>query len=127
MENTMVATPVKEEAIFPDTNQNIPHLKTLAEVLNKQVKDGYDTDFKVTSMGLKSLQHEKVYQPETVHIVNFFRFEGFSDPEDNSILYMIETDDGVKGTLVDAYGAYADADVSKFIKQVEDISKKNNK
>jgi len=28
------------------------------------------------------------------------------------------------GTLVDGYGIYADPDVAKFIKQVEDINKK---
>jgi hypothetical protein len=39
------------------------------------------------------------------------------------ILYVIETNDGVKGTLVDGYGAYADSDVSKFIVQVEEIEK----
>ena len=39
-------------------------------------------------------------------------------------LYVIETDDGTKGTLVDAYGTYADAQVHKFMQQVEGIQKK---
>jgi hypothetical protein len=39
------------------------------------------------------------------------------------IMYVIETSDGVKGTLVDGYGAYASDDVSKFIVQVEEIQK----
>jgi hypothetical protein len=61
-----------------------------------------------------------------VHVVDFFRFEGESDPADNSILYAIETDDGKKGILSDAYGPYADINVTKFMKQVEDITKKTN-
>jgi len=36
-----------------------------------------------------------------------------------SILYAIETTDGNKGTLVDAYGLYADDDTGEFMKEVE--------
>jgi len=33
-------------------------------------------------------------------------------------------DNGVKGTLMDAYGSYSDPLIGKFIKQVEDMEKK---
>ena len=56
--------------------------------------------------------------------MNFYRFEGESDPDDNAILYIIETNDGTKGTLVDAYGVYNDSRVSQFMKAVETIQKK---
>ena len=103
-------------------------MKTLASCINKMTMEGYTEDYKVNeSSQLISLRDEKNYSPEEVHIVNFYRFEGASDPADNSILYVIETDDGKKGTLIDAYGPYADPQVSKFIKRVEDISKKTNK
>jgi hypothetical protein len=46
---------------------------------------------------------------------------------DNAILYLVETNDNVKGTLIDSYGAYADAKLSKFIREVEDIQKKIKK
>jgi len=100
-------------------------MKTLAAVLNKIVKDGYEENFKVTDKGLQSLETEKIYLPEEVHIVNFFRFEGASDPSDSAILYVIETADGAKGSLTDAYGMYADPEIDKFIKEVENISKKH--
>jgi hypothetical protein len=100
-------------------------MKTLASVLNKIVKDGYEENFKVTDEGLQSLETEKIYKPDQVHIVNFFRFEGASDPSDSAILYVIETTDGAKGSLTDAYGMYADPEIDKFIKEVEDISKKH--
>jgi len=102
-------------------------MKSLASCLNKLVLDGYEEDFKASDKGLLCLHNEKVYRPEEVHVVNFFRFEGASDPADNSILYVIETNDGIKGTLVDAYGPYADIKVNKFMQQVEDISKKTEK
>jgi hypothetical protein len=100
-------------------------LKTLASCLNIAIRDGYTENFKVTGEGLQSLETEKIYRPDQVKIVNFYRFEGVSDPSDSAILYVIETNNGAKGTLTDAYGMYADADVDEFIKEVENISKKN--
>ncbi len=99
-------------------------MKTLASCLNKLVLSGYTEDFKAGERGLLSLQSERIYEPTEVHVVDFFRFEGASDPADNTILYAIETSDGLKGTLVDAYGSYADPNVTSFMKQVEDINKK---
>ena len=100
-------------------------LKSLSSILNKAVKDGYTQNFKILEEGLQCLETETIYQPADVEIVNFFRFEGVSDPGDNAILYVIKTNDGIKGTLTDAYGAYADPNIDKFIKEVENIQKKH--
>ena len=86
-------------------------------------KEGYVEDFQVTEKGLATFDHRKNFGPDKVSIVNFYRFEGESDPGDNTILYVIETNDGTKGTLVDGYGAYAGEEVSKFIVEVEKIQK----
>ena len=102
----------------------VPWMKSLSSCINKMKEDGYKEDFQVDKKGLTTFSEEKFYSPENVRIVNFYRFEGSSDPGDNSILYVIETDDGNKGTLVDAYGAYSDSDVSKFIVDVNEIEKK---
>jgi hypothetical protein len=107
------------------SSKNMDDMKTLASVLNKIVKDGYQENFKVTDKGLQSLETEKIYKPEEVHIVNFFRFEGASDPSESAILYVIETTDGAKGSLTDAYGMYADPEIDTFFKDVENISKKH--
>src|SRR5947207_3414085 len=100
-------------------------MKTLSSVLNEKIQDGYSENFKVTEKGLQSLETEKLYKADEVHIINFFRFEGASDPSESAILYVIETTDGARGSLTDAYGMYADANIDKFIKEVEDISKKH--
>ncbi len=107
--------------------QSAPYMKSLSSCLNKVVNDGYTVDFKVIEEGLKALQTEKVFKAEEVNVVNFFRFEGQSDPDDMSILYVIETTDGTKGTLVDAYGPYADANVNNFMLEVENMHKKTEK
>jgi|SRR5579875_125382 len=105
-------------------NNSQPYMKSLTTCLNKVVSDGYTEDFKVTDQGLEALQQHKVYQPEHVHIVNFFRFEGTSNPDDEAVLYVLQTDDGTRGTLIDAYSVYADPHVSKFIRDVQSIQKK---
>ena len=106
------------------TNSTTEEMKSLSTCLNKLVLDGYKEDFVAGERGLLSLQSERIYEPGQVHVVNFFRFEGASDPADNTILYVIETNDGLKGTLVDAYGSYADSRVTAFMQEVEDINKK---
>ena len=104
--------------------QSATEMNTLSTSVNKLVSDGYTINFKVDEQGLAAAENGKHYKPDQVHIKNFFRFEGDSDPADNSILYAIELDNGEKGTLIDAYGSYNDALIGKFIKQVEDIEKK---
>lgn len=105
--------------------QLMPEQRTLAYCAQKAIEDGFKENFNATAKGLQSIETEKLYRPEQVHVVNFFRFEGITDPADMSVLYVIETDDGAKGTLVDAYGTYADPDVAKVMTAVEDIAKKN--
>jgi hypothetical protein len=106
------------------TNATTEDMRTLASCVNKLVLDGYTESFQVSEQGLYSGGKDKHYRPDEVRIINFFRFEGASDPADNSILYAIETSDGTKGTLTDAYGPYSDQDVQKFIDQVENMVKK---
>lgn len=98
-------------------------MKTLSACTNQMKSEGYTEDFQVINDALTTYGEDNFYQPEDVRIVNFYRFEGTSDPGDNSVLYVIETRDGVKGTLVDAYGAYSDDAVSRFIVRVEEIQK----
>ena len=105
-------------------NNSQPYMKSLSTCLNKMISDGYDEDYKVTERGLESLHSGKTYTPEQVQIVNFFRFEGMSDPDDNAILYVIKTDDGGKGTLIDGYGIYTEPRIASFMKEVENIQKK---
>ena len=99
-------------------------MKSLATCLNRIVNKGYTEDFKITEKGLEAPQNHHLYKPEQIQVVNFYRFEGESDPDDNAILYVIETNDGIKGTLIDAYGVYSDDRVAKFIDNVKSIQKK---
>ena len=99
-------------------------LQTLVSCLNSLIKQGFTEDYKVNAKGLKALKTEHIYQPDEVKVLDFYRFEGSSDPADNSILYAIETSDGKRGTLVDAFGPYSDSKVTGFMQHVEGIHKK---
>ena len=110
-----------------ENNETVPHMKSLALCLNRMVLDGYDDDFKVVDGQLTSLKTDRKFAPEEVNIVNFFRFEGQSDPDDMTIMYVIEAPDGIKGTMVDAFGVYANTEVGEFFKKVEQINKKTEK
>ncbi len=78
-------------------------MKSLGSLLASGKLSEFSTQFKITDEGLISWATQKTYQPDQVKVVNFYRYEGESDPDDNAILYAIETTEGEKGTIVDAY------------------------
>ena len=88
--------------------------------LNQLEAEGYTDQFRVENKLLQSLTDpKKKYKSKDIKVANFYRYEGISDPDDMSIIYAIETCDGRKGTLVDAYGRYSDEQTSAFMKDVE--------
>jgi hypothetical protein len=93
-------------------------METVSQYLNWARSEGFDLDFIVRDDKLCATGCPKKYNAKDARIVGFLRFEGESDPGDSSIAYMIETNDGQKGTMVDAYGAYADEKVTKFLKSM---------
>jgi hypothetical protein len=60
----------------------------------------------------------RTFRAEELTIVEHHRFEGSSDPDDLSVCYALETQDGTRGILVDAYGVYANPEVSEFLTRV---------
>lgn len=99
------------------------NMNTLSSLTDTAFNKGYTDNFRVEEDGLYAPATDIHYLPNEVKIDNFYRFEGASDPDDNSILYCIETHDGVKGTLIDSYGANNNDLISEFIKEVEEIQK----
>jgi hypothetical protein len=103
---------------------SMPYMKSLATCLNKIMAEGYAEDFKLGERGLEALQQKKVYSPEQIHLVNSFRFKGEYELEENVILYIIETVDGLKGTLIDNFGKYSDSGLNRFMASIKNIQKK---
>jgi hypothetical protein len=102
-------------------------MSTLTSCTNHLLHEGYTENFVPKNAGIEAPTTGKIYIPNEVRIVSFYRFEGESDPADNAILYAIEANDGTRGLLVDAYGGpYVNQKVGKFIQEVEDIAKKKH-
>jgi hypothetical protein len=100
---------------------NIPHLKSLSACLGKVESSGYSEHYRVEQGKLLSPSTNHYYTPGEINIANFYSFEGLSNPADNAILYVIETKDGGKGTLIDACGAYADPTINELMRQVKEV------
>ncbi len=50
------------------------------------------------------------FKPTEFHVDEIYRFEGATNPDDRfCTLLAIRSSTGVKGILVDAYGAYSDS------------------
>jgi hypothetical protein len=82
---------------------------TLSQAVNGLAKMGYTKDFNLKPDCVHCVADDLVLSPNDFEIDHIFRFEGMSNPDDSSIVYAISSIDGtIKGTMVDAYGAYAD-------------------
>ena len=80
---------------------------SLSEAITDLQTQGYTENLMFCEEGLENRQRACIYPAEELNVRQFYRFEGQSNPDDNSILYAIETSDGHKGLLVDAYGVYS--------------------
>ncbi len=78
---------------------------TVTEATEDLQSKGYTIDFDLVENGVSSKELKKEWKAEELEVVEFYRFEGMTNPGDNMILYAIECKDGEKGILVDAYGA----------------------
>jgi len=99
-----------------------PNAKHELDFLSQYQNKGYTANFRVENNKLKSSENDSIFNPEQVKIVAEHRFEGMSNPSDNSILYVMQTNNGLKGTIINAYGPATNLDVHEFI---ESIPKEN--
>ncbi|MBA9075882.1 MULTISPECIES: hypothetical protein [Rufibacter] len=104
--------------------QDKEELTSQLKVEAKLKNEGYTEDFRVTEDNrLCSYSGDKSYSVDEVRIVDFYRFEGETNPDDMAILYAIECNDGTKGKISNSYGPYADQNIDAFLKEVEDLGK----
>jgi len=92
--------------------------RTLAGVLDDLTRRGFAEHFRVVDGWLRALDTGGMFRANQVFVPEYHRFEGVSDPDDMSILWAIETRTGLRGTLVDAFGVYADPLVAAFVHDV---------
>ena len=105
-------------------NDRLTHMVDITGCLNEAQERGFTDQYQAKGTHLYCLDNNRNYYPEEIAVANYYRFEGPSDPDEMAILYAIETFDGRKGTLIDAYGYYACKEVGDLMIAVENIEKR---
>ncbi|QNL51314.1 hypothetical protein H8S90_06990 [Olivibacter sp. SDN3] len=94
----------------------------LSKVMERLAEKGYEDELNIKKEGATiGASTTPIYQASDLTIVRSYRFEGESDPADMSILYAIETADGKKGFLLNAYGTYSDQDAEYYDSFILDV------
>ncbi len=91
---------------------------TLAGALDELARRGFTEGFRVVDGGLRALGQAETMKPKDLVIREVYRFEGISDPDDMAILYALESVNGVRGTLADAFGVYSDPATTAVLETV---------
>jgi hypothetical protein len=82
--------------------------ESLVDALADLQERGYVADFETDTVCLYCGELDIRLNPEEFHVDETYRFEGDSSSADDSVvLYAITSSTGLKGTLIDSYGAYA--------------------
>ena len=91
---------------------------TLAWAIEEYRRRGYEDEFKVVDGQLRAVRSGVTVGADEAVIRDFRRVEGVSDPDDMAIVYAVETSGGIRGTLADAFGVYADPAVGAVLSRI---------
>ncbi len=97
-------------------------MDTLSQIIQMLRNKGYTEDFEMTEKGFAAKKKGTTLSSDKLKIRKVYRFEGESNPGDMSVLYAMESDSGIKGILIDAYGTYAGNEseaLSEFLNKVK--------
>jgi hypothetical protein len=112
---------IREEIKFKNMKESYG---TLSETINELKKEGYTLDFNISNECLICKELPVALSPDDFVIDKVYRFEGASNPDDQSILYAISSAPfNVKGVLVNGYGISADDATNALISKLDAHSK----
>lgn len=92
---------------------------SMVEAIEELKKRGFTANFEFLDHTFRDVSSGRTFKADELTIVEHYRFEGVSDPDDMSVVYAIESDDGRKGIVADAFGLYANASLGEFLEKVE--------
>jgi hypothetical protein len=94
-------------------------METVSEALERLTTAGYVHEYRAEARGLRNLANGTVLPPERFRVDEVVRFEGDSDPSDESVvLAVVSTTDGTKGTYTIAYGPLMDALDAEMVSRI---------
>lgn len=84
--------------------------------IEKLRQQGFTVDFNLSENCI--VCGSDSYQPDQFEILQVFRYDGNTDPGDETIVYGIESSDGKKGVLLTAFGVYSDSMSAAMLQKV---------
>ena len=92
---------------------------TSSEALTDLKLRGFTLDFNLEENCISCKDENLRLKPEDFHIVEVYRFEGASNPSDEEVVFAIESINGKKGVLTDAFGLYSTALSAELIAKLK--------
>lgn len=89
-----------------------------SHAITRLKEQGYTEDFVLDGKKMRNTNTGNLYATDDMIVDEFHRFEGVSNPDDMSIVFAVRCKDDTKGTVVSAYGLYADDELTKFMDAV---------
>lgn len=93
------------------------HYGPVAEALEAFRKQGFTCDFNFRDEGIG--HNGGFYMPEELRIVDVYRYEGDSDPDEESAVYAMVSRQGKKGVLVTGYGVSSETSYQQLLERIE--------
>lgn len=80
---------------------------------------GYTTDFNIAFDKLMCSDNKICLNPDEFEITEVYRFEGDSNPDDEDVVYAVESHDKkIKGIITSAFGMYADTISTEMLRKI---------
>ena len=92
--------------------------RSVTQALAELARRGFTANFEYLDNAFTAVDLGRSFAAEELSIVEHHRFEGASDPGDMAVVYAIESRDGIRGVLVDAFGVYANPKLGEFLRKV---------
>lgn len=96
-------------------------METLSEAVDRLSNAGYPDDFHAMPDGLRDRETGRIHAPESLVIENVLRFEGESDPADESVVFALSSPtQDLRGTYVVVYGPGIGALDAQMVRRLTD-------
>ena len=93
---------------------------TVSEAVNDLILRGYTENFGVKDDNLHHHKKNISLSPDEFEIDEIHRFEGETDPADETVVYAISSHNHkIKGVLVNAFGPYSDSFTNKLVEKLK--------
>lgn len=99
--------------------------RSVAEAVDALTRRGYASDFRATPEAtLRESGSGECFAPEALEVEGLYRFEGVSDPDDQTIVFALRSaDDRVRGTYTVPFGPVMGAHDAEVVRRLRDPSR----